>query len=81
MFDALAKAHIENETRKDRRAYTTSVILANVYRDRSQHPEPYSLEDFVPRLKRKQTPEDMLRVITVINSAFGGKVIVKDENG
>lgn len=54
------------------------VLLANVNRDTKKRKRPYSLEDFMPWLrggaaqKSRQTLEQQLAIVEVLNAAFGG---------
>ncbi len=64
-----------------RQLATIAMILANVYRDRDEHPKLYEIKDFLPASekdgmsepeKKQQSWQDQLAMVTVINAALGG---------
>jgi hypothetical protein len=44
-----------------------------------KRPKPFTVSDFMPapdkQPKKKQTPEEMLTMVKMINAAHGGKVL------
>lgn len=65
------------EERADLRAGIVASTVANVNRNAKQRSKPYSPKDFMPVYdkppKKAQTMEEMLRVVEVMNAAFGGQ--------
>ena len=66
-FSHLAERHKESEEIADRRVGRIMSMLANVNRDPSKRPEPYTEEDFIPRPPPPpQTPEQQAEVFKMI---------------
>ena len=64
------------EHRADLRAGVVAATVANVNRDKKQ--KPYKPEQFLLfREKPKQTWEDQLRMVEMLNIAYGGKDLRK----
>lgn len=65
------------EERADLRAGIVASTVANVNRNPKQRSKPYSPKDFMPVYdkppKKQQTMEEMLRVVEMMNTAFGGQ--------
>jgi len=64
-----------NKRWQDHRAAMICTVIANAFRGRKQKPIP--LDHFMPSRgpqKARQTAQDMVRVVTVLNAAFGGTV-------
>lgn len=59
--------------RADYRIGIISSIVANIYRDKKKKPQPFKPKDFMPKEKQKQTPEQQLQLVEVLNLSFGGK--------
>ncbi len=63
--------------RDDLRMGILASLIANVNRDAKKHPKPYKPADFIPEFakgeKPPQTTEDHLKIIEMMNAAFGGK--------
>lgn len=53
--------------------------LANIYRDPKKRKKPYTVSDFMPstgiKKKKKQTAEEMLAFVKMLNAAHGGSVV------
>jgi len=74
---ALSKRYREQEERLDFRTGQICAILANIYRDHKRKSKPFTPQDFMPQyatIPKKQTSEEMLATVKIINQAFGGKV-------
>jgi Protein of unknown function (DUF4035) len=65
------------DKRGDIQAGLIQQILANIFRDRTQHPEPYELSIFLPKFceqqeastdKKPQTPEQQLAIFLAIQA-------------
>lgn len=73
-FDALAKRYLEDQERRDYRSAMICTILANVYRKKGAR--AFNEQDFMPKYpkqKKKQTAEEMLETVKLLNKAFGGE--------
>jgi hypothetical protein len=59
--------------RGDLRAALIATVLANVHRNPKKH-QAFKLDDFLLRWEEKpaQTPDEQLRIVELINAAFGG---------
>ena len=57
------------------RAALICAVMANMWRD-PKKTKPFKPQDFMPHTETKrQTPEQMLANVKMLNSAYGGKVI------
>lgn len=77
-LDALIKRHVAAQERNDWRTGLICSVLANINRDTQKRKEPYSPEEFMPtkrKVKRKQSPEEMLMALRLWNAAIGGKEV------
>ena len=73
-FKALSDRFKDAQDWLDYRAALICTIMANVWRDSKT--KPFTPEDFMPGKKHtKQTPEQMLAAVQMLNAAYGGKVI------
>jgi len=65
--------------RIDVAAAIVASTLANIHRDPKRRRKPFSPEDFLsdwdpePEPPRRQTPEETVRLVEMLNAAFGGK--------
>lgn len=48
--------------------------LANLFANRQEHPEPFTPDEFIPRLARPQTDEEMALMGRLWTMALGGEV-------
>jgi len=82
-FDALVRRKMANEERQDYRAALICSVLANAFRDKKKRRKPFTPADFVPkkRLRRKQTWQQQLRIIELLNIALGGKDLRRKAGG
>jgi hypothetical protein len=62
--------------RGDLLAGIVAATIANVHRDPKQRRDPYTANDFMPVWEPKPEPvttwEDQLRMVELLNAAFGG---------
>ncbi len=72
------------EERADLRSGIVASTVANAHRDPKKRKRPFKPEDFIPkfepkfeRKKGRKTPEQMLRLVEMLNVAFGGKDLRK----
>lgn len=58
--------------RDDQRIGTLAAVLANLYS--KKRGKKYKWSDFFPepKVKKEQTPEQMLKIVEMLNAAFGG---------
>ena len=61
-----------------------AALLANIHRDDKKRPQPFMPEDFFPRLTadapkpvERQSWQQMLATVEMLNVAFGGKDLRK----
>lgn len=77
-FDFLVKRRLLEQERGDYRASIVCAVLANIYRDEKKRRKPFTPLDFMPSGEKprakQQTPEQMFRMIKMLNAAYGGKV-------
>lgn len=84
----IAFANIEpiGELRSDLRAGIISAQIANAFRDSKKHSKPFTPADFMPdfdkvkKKKERQTPEQQLQIVEMLNAAFGGADLRKEKN-
>jgi len=69
------------EERADLRSGIVASVIANVNRDPKKRRKPYSPEDFMPkpRQKERRTGTQMLKIVEMLNVAFGGRDLRKRE--
>lgn len=73
-FGALSDRFKDAQGWLDYRAALICTVMANMWRDSKT--KPYKPSDFMPEQKpKKQTPEQMLMAVKMLNSAYGGNVI------
>ena len=77
-FAALVKRKEKVQKAEDQKAdFRSGIIcsvLANIYRNKKKKQTPYKPKDFMPRKEvKEQTPEQQLKMVAVLNTAFGGK--------
>ena len=68
------------QERNDFHAGLICATLANIHRDTKKQRKPYVPADFMPTGERKkpnkkQTAEQMLHMVKMINAAYGGETI------
>ena len=73
-FDALAERYHQGQEWLNYRAGLICSVFANVFRDSKQ--KAYTPQDFMPKTEpKRQTTEQMLNAVTMLNAAFGGRVL------
>jgi len=75
-FNALVKRKMIDEEQKDYRTALICSVIANVFRDKKKRRKPFKPQDFMPqrrKQKRKQTWQEQLALVQILNVAFGGK--------
>lgn len=74
-FAALCDRLGDEQARHDRRAALVACLIANGSRDRRKRPEPFKVEDFMPRRRdAEQSPEQqaaILRLFAATTKANG----------
>jgi len=72
-LDALSKRTVARRDREDYQVALLCAVIANTAPRRRKR--PFKPEDFLPkrRARTRQTPEQMLRVIEMLNAALGGQ--------
>ena len=75
---ALLKRWRFDQERADWRAGMVASVIANIHRDRKRRSKPFTPQDFMPHQRRKKsglqkTWQQQLRVVEMLNVAFGGK--------
>jgi hypothetical protein len=63
------------EERADLRAAIIAATVANTARDPKKHKKPFKPVDFMPdfgREKKKQSWQQQLQIVKMLNAAFGG---------
>lgn len=79
---ALLDRHNIAIERQDYHAALVCMVLANVYRDPKRKPQPYTIDDFMPRRKAEKltgvTPpdEDHLEDLLALAGSLGAEVKV-----
>lgn len=81
MYDyRIKKNNMDNEL-SDRRTARICALLANINRDKKRKPNPFSENDFMPRIKEKhkkeQTTDQMYMILKAFTIANGGKDLTK----
>lgn len=71
-LDALYTAWETRKELEDRRIARICATLANVNRNAKKRKNPYTEDDFMPKAKQTQTPEQMLEIVKALNNAYGG---------
>jgi hypothetical protein len=76
----LADRHKQEQERLDHKGdYRTALVcyvIAETHRNPKARRQPFKISDFMPGSKtviERQTPEQMLTMVKVLNAAFGGK--------
>jgi hypothetical protein len=73
---AFAEVEPFGEERADMRAAIVAATIANVNRKKGK--APYKVRDFMPVFeRRRQTWQEQLRVVEMLNMAFGGRDLRK----
>lgn len=76
-FSALSDRFKNVQTWLDFRAAKVCAVMANIWRDSKTR--PFTIEDFMPSKKHKrQTPEQMLIAVRMLNTAHGGAIIEEE---
>lgn len=55
-------------------------VIAEPYRDKEKHPDPFKPQDFMPKRGKVQpevqTPEQQLAIVKILNAALGGDFVI-----
>jgi len=67
------------------RAALVACLIANANRDPEKHPEPFEITDFLLKFgdqqeSKKQTWQEQLAIVEMLNIAFGGKDLRQNVN-
>ena len=78
-FDRIAERHRDLAELEDFRSARLAHILANAYRDSDKYPNGFEFEEFLLLSRRekaasKQSPEQILLLLTAFNDVLGGTV-------
>lgn len=68
------------ERRADLRAGIVASTVANVFRNAKEHPRAFRADEFMPDFERglqRQTWEEQLALVEMLNAAFGGRDLRK----
>jgi len=73
-FSALSDRCKDVQNWLNYRAALICSVMANIWRDSKTR--PFTPADFMPGMRgRRQTPEQMLLAVTMLNATYGGEVI------
>lgn len=75
-FNALLERHRINFEWQNYRPALICAILANIYRDKKS--KAFTPQDFMPKTKlkeKRQTTEEMINIVKLLNKFYKGKVI------
>ena len=76
-FSALSDRFKDTQAWLDYRAAQICAVMANMWRDPKS--KPLTPADFMPKHEsKKQTPEQMLAAVRLLNSAYGGNYIERE---
>lgn len=64
------------EQAEDVRHAELMMLLANAYRDRKRHPQPFRVAEFMPQVGTAPEEPDLAAKIMAMNEALGGTVVV-----
>jgi hypothetical protein len=70
-WNLTVKGYVKREERLDKRTAMICATLWNV--NGGKNGKPLSPEDFMPKKRKPQTPEEMLNIIKMHNQIHGGK--------
>lgn len=73
-FKAISKRIKHDNERNDRRVARILCMMANSKRDTKKKPTPYNEDDFMPREKKQQTPEEMATILKAVTLGLGGEI-------
>jgi hypothetical protein len=79
-LDSLTRRYGEEKEWADFRVGLICSVIANVNRDPKKKSKAYQPQDFMPRGKKypkKQTPEEFLTNLRLMNAAYGGREVEK----
>jgi len=83
-WQAYAQLDPFGNERGDLQAGIVASMIANVYRDRKKQRKPFAPADFLPvferKRKRRQTWQQQLQIVEMLNQAFGGRDLRKDRD-
>lgn len=78
VIDAVAARVRERDRDAWRRSAMVCAVIANANRDPKKRKRPYTEADFIGpdrsgKQKKRQSPDDMLKMAQMANQAFGGR--------
>ena len=74
-YKSLSIRHSANQDWLNYRSALICAVMVNMWRDPKKS-KPCKPQDFMPKHEtKKQTPEQMLAAVKLLNSAYGGMVI------
>ena len=71
-FAACIEGHYEREQAANRRTARICALLHNI--NRGKQGKKATEDDYMPKRKKQQTPEEMYKVVERLNVAYGGEV-------
>jgi len=74
-YSALVERYNNEHEWQNFRAALIASTIANISRDKKKHRKPFTPQDFMPGAKRKKrasTWQQQLRLVELLNVAFGG---------
>ena len=72
-FEKQASAFSKLEKKRDSRAALVCSVIAETNRNKKKRRKPYKVADFMPRERKKQTWEQQLKFVEILNKALGGE--------
>jgi len=74
---ALSDRYTDEQNWLNYRSASICTVMANAWRGPKSR--AFTLEDFMPKYEsKKQTPEQMLAAVRLLNSAYGGNYIERE---
>jgi hypothetical protein len=56
-WERIWERYVDKQIREDRRFGQLAAVYANIHRDREEHPQPYTIENFAPALRGQKVEE------------------------
>lgn len=86
-WEWIAYSHVDpfGEERGDLRAGIIAATIANANRNPKKRPRPFTPADFMPKVNQRpqkvQSWQEQLKIVEMLNAAFGGRDLRKDKGG
>lgn len=72
-LDALMRRLAQKQKREDLLAARVCMVMANINRDPKKRRRPFTEDDFMPKVARRQTWQQQLAFVEQLNAALGGE--------